>query len=150
MAEHSVRCVRELIDRDFYGLTAHTLDANGDAHLPQEDEWNLLAWTLLHDATEAYLSDIARPVKQGLGFGEVYREAEDRLMKVIAERYGLMGTMPEAVKRVDDTLLRTEQRDLMPLGNHPGDEYAIDPIRETWTPKEARDAFLSLADELII
>jgi len=140
VAEHSVRCVHELINRDFY--LAEYPD-------PQV-EWDLLRWALLHDASEAYLSDIARPVKQGLGLGDTYREAEEKLMMVIAEKYHMPWPMPDMIARVDDTLLRTEQRDLMPAGRIPGDEYADEKIEETWTPTEARDKFLVLADELIV
>lgn len=141
VAEHSVRCALELLEKDFYSENA--------------DEWNsarelkLMKWALLHDASEAYLSDIARPVKNALGLGEVYKRAEAGLMVSICQKFDLPWPMPEEIKRVDDTLLRTEQRDLMPLGRIPGDEYAANPITETWTPTEARDQFLKLADELI-
>jgi len=141
VAEHSVRCVRELIDQNFYFPILEYPD-------PPE-ELDLLGWTLLHDASEAYLSDIARPVKQGLGFGGIYREVETRLMEVIATKYRLSWPQPDEVTRVDDVMLRTEQRDLMPKGRLPGDEYATEKIEETWTPTEARDRFLQFADEFL-
>src|SRR3954471_11712639 len=44
---------------------------------------------LLHDASEAYLSDLARPVKKAPGLGDVYRECELALEQAIAERFNL-------------------------------------------------------------
>src|SRR5690349_19702773 len=43
-------------------------------------------WALLHDATEAYVGDMVRPLKQHM---PAYRDVEDRLMLVIADRFGL-------------------------------------------------------------
>ena len=73
-------------------------------------------WALLHDGTEAYLADMARPIKHQPGFGDVYREAEDLLMKAIIDRFGLVDErpMPAEVKRVDDLLLGHEIVYLMP------------------------------------
>lgn len=70
---------------------------------------------LMHDASEAYLSDIASPVKQQPAFGDVYKAAEERLMHAIAARFGFEWPPPDTVKRADMIALRTEQRDLMPM-----------------------------------
>jgi hypothetical protein len=73
-------------------------------------------WGLMHDASEAYLADVARPVKPYL---DNYRELEDRLMQVIAQRFGLPWPMPQSVHRADDILVCTERRDLL----HPGHDW---------------------------
>lgn len=140
VAEHSVRCLLWVADY------IKKYENDFDSHT----ELMTLKWTLLHDASEAYLSDIARPVKSGLGLGEVYKNAETNLMLCIAQKYGLSWPMPELVKRADDVLLRTEQRDLMPLGRIPGNEYLDEPILDTWDPPTARDKFLYYVDELAI
>lgn len=140
VAEHSVRALLWVADY------IRKYQNDFDPHM----ESMALKWTLLHDASEAYLSDIARPVKAGLGLGEVYKNAENNLMLCIAQKYGLSWPMPELVKRADDVLLRTEQRDLMPLGRIPGTEYLDEPIRDTWDPPTARDKFLRYVDELAI
>lgn len=89
---------------EFYSVAQHSLLIA--QRVPPADA----LWALLHDATEAYLPDVARPVKQSLpGFKEV----ESRLMQVIARRYGLLGDMPKSVKVEDTNALATEQRDLM-------------------------------------
>lgn len=73
-------------------------------------------WALLHDAPEAYLIDLARPVKQAPEL-KGYRDAEERLMAVIADRYGLVGECPESVKDADTRMLMTEAHSLMTM--HP-------------------------------
>jgi len=67
-------------------------------------------WGLLHDAPEAYLQDIARPVKQYL---YEYVQMEGRVMKVIADKFELEGIMPEEVRAVDDQVLMAEAKQLM-------------------------------------
>lgn len=62
---------------------------------------------LLHDASEAYLADITRPVKRHL---EKYKEIEKTLQDSIFEKY--LGVLSEEEKRLwkelDDTLLYYE------------------------------------------
>ena len=75
-------------------------------------------WALLHDATEAYLNDIAAPVKQSPIFAG-YRAAEKHLERVIQERF--MGFQPstlmaEAVKRADWDMLLAERERVLPPG----------------------------------
>lgn len=121
----------------FYSVAQHSvhvaalLEPNGE-----RAQWD----GLLHDASEAYLSDIARPVKRHPDISKVYDEAENRLMDTIAEKYGFTWPMPEEVKWADDVMLRTEQRDLMLGATSEGDfrNGIIDP----WTPEEAEDVFL--------
>ena len=62
---------------------------------------------LLHDASEAYLSDITRPVKKYLG---QYKEIEKTLQDTIYRKYLGELTEEEAgwVKEIDDTLLYYE------------------------------------------
>lgn len=68
-------------------------------------------WFLMHDAAEAYVGDTVRPLKT-----KAHREVEERVLRVIAEKYGLRWPMPGEVKEVDDRMLATEARDLMASG----------------------------------
>lgn len=68
---------------------------------------------LLHDASEAYLSDIASPIKQ---FFSQYYEMEDRIMKVIAEKFGFEYPLNEDVKNADSTQLKSEAKHLLSSG----------------------------------
>lgn len=95
VAQHSLACV-ELAWR--FGLSV---------------EVRLAA--LLHDATEAYLNDIAAPLKQSAIF-EGYRRAEDVLHAVIWEalapgRDWLV--RKEAVRELDVRMLEAERRALL-------------------------------------
>lgn len=77
---------------------------------------DLALWGLLHDAAEAYLSDLPRPVKMQM---PSFVQAEEQLLEIIAARYGLQCPMPQPVKEADDILLATELRDLMAPVPHP-------------------------------
>jgi hypothetical protein len=108
-------------------------------------------WALLHDATEAYLCDIPRPIKPLL---TNYVEIETRLMEAIARKFGLDGTMPSEVKLLDCAMLLPERDQLMPnaLGDWTQLPEAPD-LRERvyvecWTPDMARHWFMERFKEL--
>lgn len=85
----------------FYSVAEHSLLLSLNA----PDEFKL--WALLHDATEAYLVDIPRPIKPYL---TNYVDIENYLMKAIAEKFGLGSTIiPSAVKAMDHRILLDEQ-----------------------------------------
>jgi uncharacterized protein len=71
---------------------------------------------LLHDASEAYCKDIPRPLKQML---PDYQAVENRVHKVIREKFNLPEVESHEVKRADLILLATERRDLMPHDSTP-------------------------------
>lgn len=60
---------------------------------------------LLHDAAEAYLIDLPRPIKKEI---EVYKAIEDGLMKVIARKFGIEYPFPSEVHAVDNIMLQIE------------------------------------------
>lgn len=66
---------------------------------------------LLHDASEAYITDIASPVKQYLSN---YKEMEDVIMTAISKKFGFQWPMHKAVKYADLVQLSTEAYQLMP------------------------------------
>ena len=72
-----------------------------------------LRTALLHDATETYLSDLARPVKWSADMAG-YRVAEARLEEVIARKFDLIFPTPKIIKDSDEVLLAWEARDLHP------------------------------------
>ncbi len=68
---------------------------------------------LLHDASECYMSDVPRPIKQTL---PAYREQEKRLLSVIYEKFlGSDLTAEEArlVKEIDDVMLQYDLEKLL-------------------------------------
>jgi 5'-deoxynucleotidase YfbR-like HD superfamily hydrolase len=91
----------------FYSVAQHSILVA--AALPTE-----YALTgLMHDASEAYLNDLASPVKNAPGLGEKYRYVERRLMQVISSRFGLIWPIPIEVHQADLRMLETERRDLL-------------------------------------
>ena len=133
--------------KSFYSVAQHSVLVS--EHCDPSDA----KWGLLHDASEAYLSDIARPLKREARFGAVYKEAETRLMMAVSTHFSLPRGLtietiiPQSVKEADDLLLRWEMRDLM----HPRcsedswvNTYDLEalPRLKTWSPSKAREAFL--------
>lgn len=132
--------------RHFYSVAQHSYLAS---HLvPPEDA--LVA--LLHDASEAYIADISRPLKPYL---TNYAEIETRIMEAVLKAFGLPTAMPPSVKRADLILLASEKRDLM-LPDVPGDEdwdcisgIEPTPARITpWAPSAAKFLFLDRFAEI--
>ncbi|TLX65102.1 phosphohydrolase [Stutzerimonas nosocomialis] len=66
---------------------------------------------LLHDATEAYVGDMVRPLKEVL---PEYRQVEARIWQAVCEHFGLEEQLAPEVKHADLVALATERRDLMP------------------------------------
>lgn len=95
--------------REFYSVAQHSVLVA--EIVPAEHRLT----ALLHDATEAYLCDVATPVKAAL---INYCEIEERLWRSVAARFDLPQAIPRCVKQADLVALATERRDLMP--HHPG------------------------------
>lgn len=105
---------------------------------------------LLHDASEAYLCDVARPVKR-MKFMEGYRQVEKVNDRAIRLRFGLQLDESPAVKEADARLLQTEAAQLMaPLHAEwvvsapPFEGLTISPL----SPEDARQLFLARYHEL--
>ena len=65
----------------------------------------LQPWALLHDAAEAYCGDMTRPLKALL---PEYKMIEKRVLRVIAEKFGLPWPEPPELKGYDDQILKIE------------------------------------------
>ena len=134
---------------EFYSVAQHSVLVS--QFVPPADA----LWGLLHDAAEAYLCDLPRPVKREPEM-EMYRAAEDRLLACVALKFGLTPEMPESVKQADRVLLATEFRDVTTVGDldwivaecgvEPLDHrmYIIDP----WPSSAAEENFLRRFREL--
>lgn len=99
---------------------------------------------LLHDAAEAYLIDLPRPIKRSPGM-EAYCAAEKTLQRAIYQRFGLSPNDPDCIKTADNQLLRTEQRDLMKPAPAAWKDYRVGALPEKiepWTPLASRLTFL--------
>jgi len=97
---------------------------------------------LMHDASEAYIVDVPRPIKP---FLTNYIQLEEKTMNVIKLRFDLPMKFDECVKRADSTLLNTERRDLM---NDPQDWTfsgvgLLDNTIMSWSANESKASFLT-------
>ncbi len=106
-------------------------------------------WGLMHDATEAYLVDVPRPLKRSGKF-DAYLEMEANMQTAICKRFGLPYGEPPSVKKADTILLATEARDLMaPL--HTDWIQPCDPLPfriEPLSQPRAKDLFMKRFFEL--
>lgn len=66
---------------------------------------------LLHDATEAYIGDMVRPMK--IYFPE-FKHIEDAIWEVIADKFNVDVNFDLLVKEVDNIMCMWEKRDLLP------------------------------------
>lgn len=108
-------------------------------------------WGLLHDASEAYLVDLPRPLKRNPSF-TAYREVEDLVMQAVCKRFGLEVEMPIYVKLVDNVLFVTEQRDLMAPPPMPWKNEGVQALTYKivpWTSAKAEKEFLHRYNELV-
>jgi len=90
--------------KNFYSVAEHSLYVSQLV----SDENRL--WGLLHDASEAYLTDVASPIKP---FLTNYKELEKNVMNAICKKYDLPVEMPEEVHKADMDILRKEAFELM-------------------------------------
>lgn len=95
--------------RRHYSVAQHSIHLAD--YFSARTEHEIAPWALLHDAAEAYLGDVIRPIKPSL---TGYAAIEARLERVIFDRYGLRGAMPAAVKEADRKLQTDEMRFLFP------------------------------------
>lgn len=127
--------------RQFYSVAEHSVLASRIA--PPEVALDVL----LHDAAEAFIGDVSKPLKALL---PDYREVAERVERAVCDRFGLAWPMPAAVKWVDLAMLQAERqwvlgcRDAWPglEGVEPG------PPPEFWPPHTARRQFLARYREL--
>lgn len=103
---------------------------------------------LLHDATETYIGDLIKPVKQHC---PDYCEIEANLDRVIRTKFGLPLKMSPEVKWLDMMMAVTEKMQLLApqkgvdWGNLPTPlDIRIDPL----SPKEAKACFMNRYKEL--
>ena len=119
----------------FYSVAQHSL------HVSElvPEEYKLAA--LLHDASEAYLVDLPRPLKVLVDFSS-YRTLEKKLQEIIYKKYRVDIEDYEIIKDADNKMLVKEAQTLMGFPdwayNKPAAEIKIVP----WEPKVAKKNFL--------
>jgi uncharacterized protein len=111
---------------------------------------------LMHDASEAYLGDMNRPLKHFTAAGPAYLEIEEKVESVIFKKFGVRFPLPEAVKDADTQMLYAEKAQLMNVTEATQyeakkwgrDETEANIVIERWTPRRAEKMFLNRFTEL--
>lgn len=92
---------------NFYSVAEHSVAVAG--RLSETPE--LRMWGLMHDAAEAYIGDVCRPLKSKMEVdGYSIDEIEEKILKTIAEKFDLAWPIPQAVWEADDEQLTDEAR----------------------------------------
>lgn len=149
VAEHSVRVARRIMET--HPTLCRSDQWVGLRRVCYGEFWGseLAYHGLMHDATEAYICDLARPFKHLPEFA-FYRELEHKLMIQIAHAFNVEYPFHPAIKDADEILLGTEARDLMwpcTEGWHFRYPHLKEKIRP-WSPRKAKREFLNLYYEI--
>ncbi len=124
--------------RTFYSVAQHSLMVA--SLLPRE----LGRAALLHDAAEAYLGDMVKPLKLLM---PDFNRIESAVTDLIAAHFGVDFSDYGRIKQADLVALATEKRDLMPNSTEAWSYLAgIEPL--AWPiaplmPPDAKDAFMA-------
>jgi hypothetical protein len=124
-----------------YSVAQHSVMVS---HLCDPDD---AVWGLLHDASEAYLGDVARPLKSML---PDYRELEHHIQRTIGKHFGLAWPIPLSVHAADSSALIAEKRALMAVDHDWGIKAA--PVAMPINPycwQQAKQMFESRFKEIV-
>jgi hypothetical protein len=131
--------------RRFYSIAEHCV--LGSRLVPQKDA----LWFLLHDASEAYITDLNRPLKHFTGIGSEYLPVEAKIMGAICQKFRLPSEEPASIKKIDNAMLFAEKEQLLaPLEWDAkwGDIKPADVKVKCWAPEVAEVEFLHRFYEL--
>lgn len=106
----------------FYSVAQHSVYVS--AMVPPE--FAMVA--LMHDAPEAYIVDVPRPLKKSL---PGYAEIEQGVWLAVAEKFGLPEDIPACVKDADNRVLLAEKDQLLKPGEDWGFNVPPAPIQIT-------------------
>ena len=97
---------------------------------------------LMHDATEAYLGDLIRPVKRMI---PQFEDIEQGFWKAISDKFSLPYVHSEEVHYLDNVMVTWEKRDMLPFSeewpNLPDINHLSLPIIRAWRWEDAFDEF---------
>lgn len=126
----------------FYSVAEHSVLMS--YAVPEEDA----LWALLHDAPEAYIGDMIRPLKKHI---PEFRKIDEQIMGYICEKFALDYEMPDSVKEADTRIIENERRELLGTEPLPWTVHGqpLPNITITgWMPDEAEQKFMDRFNEL--
>ena len=134
--------------RFFYSVGQHSINCYKEAETRGLSK-RIQLGCLLHDGSEAYLSDVTRPIKSKL---TAYLQIEDRLQNLIWNYFigePLTDTEKKIIFRIDDEMLSYEFIHLLPESISDGYKNILSkPILEFVNPTAIEDEFVCLTQKL--
>ncbi len=137
---------------EFYSVAEHCVRGvdliellwGDEAHFENYDLNIIKRSFLLHDASEAYIGDMIKPVKV---MDPIFNEIEAKFEKVIQAKFKLDPDAADAVKYIDKLMLVWEKRDLLPHSEEWPNLPSIDgfnlPVLVPMNWYDAEDTFLN-------
>lgn len=119
----------------FYSVAEHCVHVSNCFGDPE-----LALAGLIHDATEAYIGDMVRPLKS---LFPAFEKIENTLHQVIFTRFGLDPGLLDEIVWADDEAVVVEARQITNGNWTMGKEVHIHFDVQNLTPEEARKAFLN-------
>jgi hypothetical protein len=141
--------------KDFYSVAEHSVYVALDLAL-QGSPIEIVKTGLLHDAAEAYIGDLIRPLKGQPEFA-AFKDVEHLNEKVIAEKFGLTFPWHPDVKASDEAVTDAEVSQI--IVKDPAEDWEIGRLHDNkrcapfaigcLQPIRARELFLSLWNRLV-
>lgn len=90
---------------------------------------------LMHDAAEAYIGDMIRPLKYSPAFHDTFKALELKVEQVIAKKYDLPFPFAPEIKTADDAVCMAEWEQIVP--RNPEEKWGADVIKAGTVVKAA-------------
>lgn len=96
--------------QQFYSVAQHCIIMS--RYFRKQGDADKARWALLHDAAEAYVLDMPRPIKY-LKQMSPYRVIEKNVQYAIFRKYDLLGEPPPEIKELDSRIVAAEAKALL-------------------------------------
>ena len=138
----------------FYSVAQHSVEVSLAVGREGHDAETQL-WGLLHDAGEAYLPDVCRPIKNAMmvmidDIPWTFRDVENRIMRCVASKFGIEPREPDIVGEFDFRIMSDEAAWLMDGGTKGWTDFGeplgieIVPVRAVMARKRFLERFAQL------
>jgi hypothetical protein len=126
----------------FYSVAQHCIEMS--YYAPE----SVRLEALMHDASEAYLGDVSKHLKETIGLP--YKAVEDDLMVKIATKFAFAWPCPTVIKVLDHDMLETEFKQVWRKRDPSIPSYGVElPVKlRPMTPTLAKEIFLSRYEAL--
>lgn len=132
----------------FYSVAEHSvLLASYTQHVLQRGTRDVMR-ALLHDACEAYVGDLPKPIKRSMPGIE---ERENAVERVIMQKFGLEIAKPDWLDEIDHRIWFDEKTALMVPRNDwsfEGETQPLGVVIQSWDPHTAEGIFLNAFRQL--